>query len=250
MKTFQRGGNVMHKAQVIIITSLAFVLLLCGTAGAAWQGYIHYDGTLDPGKPVNITLPSYSGGALIGEIALDLLDDQQNIIAQDVWSFCIEDETAQKGTYPYTFTPVASTVNERYKKAAWIYTSYMTLSFDGNLNLDAKKMGAQAAIWEVMMENENNSYDLSSGEVKVQNTLDIHSSASTIFGGLSTFINNNNGDLGQYDFPGIFIATNNGINGNPGNQDYITAAVPIPGAVWLLGSGLLGLIGVRMTRRG
>jgi hypothetical protein len=46
------------------------------------------------------------------------------------------------------------------------------------------------------------------------------------------------------------------IASNPFSQDFITAdlwlspsEVPVPGAAWLLGTGLLGLVGLRLRRK-
>jgi len=48
------------------------------------------------------------------------------------------------------------------------------------------------------------------------------------------------------DNPGIFHeATVSNPNGGPGIPGDDTAAVPLPGAIWLIGAGLLGLVGIK-----
>jgi hypothetical protein len=56
-------------------------------------------------------------------------------------------------------------------------------------------------------------------------------------------VSNSENDSGEIGSVGAMFA---GFNNPSGNAPYITASpVPVPGAVWLLGSGLAGLIGLR-----
>jgi hypothetical protein len=43
----------------------------------------------------------------------------------------------------------------------------------------------------------------------------------------------------------VVSATTNPVNVHKDNWTYAASAIPIPGAVWLLGTGLIGLVGIR-----
>jgi len=64
--------------------------------------------------------------------------------------------------------------------------------------------------------------------------------------------------LGGYDFifadtnismEGVTIDGNSGFSGTVTNADFDNTAVPVPAAVWLFGSGLLGLVGVARRKK-
>ena len=103
----------------------------------------------------------------------------------------------------------------------------------------ANAVDLQIAIWETVTEDSSNSYDLDSGTFIVEG----HdtTTANTYLDYLNTTANPQLS--GDYEF---MVA----IRDDGSSQPFIIPkVVPIPGAAWLLGAGLFGLIGFRRRFR-
>ncbi|MHB8710600.1 MAG: VPLPA-CTERM sorting domain-containing protein [Minisyncoccota bacterium] len=104
----------------------------------------------------------------------------------------------------------------RYSETGWLYSQ---VTSDANHNADI-----QQAVWKVM-----------------------GSSPTMSANGNSWYALATDGSHGAYDWSGTMrVVTPNPLTAS---QEYlIPAAVPVPSAAWLFGSGLLGLIGVARRR--
>jgi len=136
--------------------------------------------------------------------------------------------------YNYTITPIvagdalalrkAGEIVERYAPGQG-YTGYVT----EGLTINQARTAVQLAVWELKNETLTTTpYNLLTG-----NFLAITAEASVI-----AAANRYLGVVGSA-FLGSYTAI------STANQDFIISKVPIPGAVWLLGSGLLGLLGFK-----
>ena len=129
------------------------------------------------------------------------------------------------------YTPVSDPAGNprNYFYAATLLEQYGSAYDTDNDNLEEQ---LQLSIWETLYE-QTASYSLASGEF---------SSDDYSFLTLGT----------GYDVSKYRVLRFTDENGNPlGKQDLLVKvnSVPIPGAFWLLGSGMLGLVGVRRRRQ-
>jgi hypothetical protein len=99
------------------------------------------------------------------------------------------------------------------------------------------------AIWESLLDPK--SFDLSSGNFVLLFGL-VPDRAEEMLAALS------NADLSSFDASAYRIASDDGLGTRSGLQDLIVynAAVPIPSALLLLGSGLIAFIGLRRKLAG
>jgi hypothetical protein len=234
----------MYKKSLILIAAF-FVLI--ATSGAASAKWIDFDKNgVDPGTVVKMKFPNYSSGikVLIGEHLLDFEQFEGAAQGMDanIPGYCIEDQIVLNDPLDYT---VRGVTYERDKDAAWLYKSFGSL-FNPTASGDQKKYN-QAAIWNVFMDDD---YSLGAGSVQVLNNDGIKNGANGLLGALTAFKYTAGNELSQawldYDFSNIYIAT------HPDSQDFIYGNLvhtPVPAAIWLLGSGILGLVGIRMRKR-
>ena len=155
-------------------------------------------------------------------------------------SYCVDIfDTISKGTYYGELLDISTVVSDpsgntrNYIAAATLLEQYGAAYDADNDNLEEQ---LQLSIWETLYETAA-TYDLSSGAF---------SSADYAFLTIGTGF-----DISRYKVLRFTDASGNYTD----KQDLLvqinrgTPNVPIPGAVWLLGSGLLGLIGVRRKRK-
>ena len=99
----------------------------------------------------------------------------------------------------------------------------------------------QIALWEIVHETEEASYVLATGNARF--------TGSSVAGALALaqgwLDNLNGGNQANWTFAqNVYAITKDGV------QDYLVqTVVPIPAAAWLLGSGLIGLIGIGRRRK-
>lgn len=105
----------------------------------------------------------------------------------------------------------------------------------------------QLAIWEISKET-SDIYSLSGGVFQADAPDAAKAQADLWLSALNAL---NDGTASAFDADAIannlFALTGN--NGDGSVQDYIVAVVPLPAAVWLFGSALLGMVGVGYRRR-
>ncbi len=117
---------------------------------------------------------------------------------------------------------------DNYRNAAWLMNQ-----FSPTANTAAKKAGLQVAIWEAVYDSATTSVDLDSGRFSVQSTgSDTYTNAKSYLDALALVPDVS--AVAGLDRYMVAISAN--------KQDLLVAT-PIPTAVWMFGSGIIGLLG-------
>ena len=179
----------------------------------------------------NVSYPSGAAGSYYLDYQVSINGGGQ------VEAFCVEDSNSPPNTQTYTLLTVDSgladfgLIAQNYMAAAWIAENYL-----------ASKPGAQIAIWEVVFDGVGN---LDLGDGGFQSTSYV-TDANAILAAVA-LQNGFSASSQWYLAVNPTVAQGGTISTSP-YQNYLVPT-PIPGAVWLLGSGLLGLVAVRRRRK-
>jgi hypothetical protein len=184
---------------------------------------------------VDIKIGSFTGNVYAGFSNVELTVSSNTIWDGDYsgFGFCTEDQTITPGTYTgyYLYE-----VEDPLTKAAWLMDRYLT-----DASTDHGAASLQVAIWESAFDSE---FDLESGGFYIRSSTWDRTLSNSYLTALA------GADLSGFSAAAYRFVSDDG-DGSSGKQDFIVynSAVPIQNAVWLLGSGLIGLVGIRRRTR-
>lgn len=199
------------------------VVLLMLLAGPSMAATINVNYSTSNGKQVKIdyngTVNTY--GLEFSPVNLDF--DMDGAYDLATIAYCVE--LTQSVNNGNTYNVDLLTATDNYLAAAWIMDNY---AGSGDATQNA---AVQIAIWETVYDGVGGSLGTGSFELVWQwATRDVYSLASQYITELAS--------ASLTGLEGYMIAA------NPIKQDLLVA-VPLPAAVWLFASGLMGLVGFR-----
>lgn len=161
------------------------------------------------------------------------LDNSKSAYCVDIY------DPINRGTYYGVLLDIYTNVSDpannprNYAAAATLLEQYGSAYDADNDDLEEQ---LQISIWETLYETTDTSFSLASGEFSSDDYsfLTLGTGFDISRYRVLRFTDENGNFLGKQD---LLIQINNGTH------------TPIPGAVWLLGSGLAGLIGIRRKRK-
>ena len=192
------------------------------------------------GVELNVSVGVRADSSLISIMA-GFYDLELTVTAAPIWTgsyrgFCVEpqpimDFGSYTGYFLYELTPP-------YTNAAWLMETYV-----GSATDSYNAASLQVAIWESILDPKQ--FNLSAGNFVLIFGL-VPDRANEMLEALS------HADLSSFDASAYRIASDDGLGSRSGLQDLIVynAAVPIPSALLLLGSGLIAFIGLRRKLAG
>lgn len=189
-------------------------------------------------KSVSISVGTLTGSVMAGfyNVALTVTSDPVWTGTYNGFAFCAE---AQRPITPGSYTAYfLFDVIPPFTNAAWLMSNYLQFA---TTNDSAASL--QVAIWEAILDP--TSFNLGAGNFQLLTGLD-PTLANVMLAALGS------ADLSSFNTDAYRIASDDGLGFTFGYQDFIVKnnAVPIPSALLLLGSGLIGFIGLRRKLAG
>jgi len=216
-------------------TAIALISICLFVPVPSYAAIIPVDELNLTGVELNVSVGVRADSSLISIMA-GFYDLELTVTAAPIWTgsyrgFCVEPRQimtfgSYTGYFLYELTPPST-------NAAWLMETYA-----GSATDSYNAASLQVAIWESLLDPK--SFDLSSGNFVLLFGL-VPDRAEEMLAALS------NADLSSFDASAYRIASDDGLGTRSGLQDLIVynAAVPIPSALLLLGSGLIAFIGLR-----
>jgi len=222
------------KRKILTVFFLAAFCLMAFQANAVAYVNIQFINPGSGGYPLAENYSGYMGGESYSDAA-GTYELRMQGVANTFWGFCVDPATGSFEYKPYTLQAITDPIE---KAAAWLANSYqsglLSTMYTGQFSSQSELAAAtQTAIWELILDTglnvsptNGNTYTYNSWATLAQNLVN------------EAYSNHQNFDASGWRWA-------HSPEGIGHVQDLLIPNVPIPGAVWLLGSGLLGLVAIR-----